>query len=41
VVVDELGAEPGAELRELHRQILITGPGRVSPGPARRGRGPR
>jgi DNA-binding SARP family transcriptional activator len=31
VVVDELGAEPGAELRELHRQILITGPVRVSP----------
>ena len=26
VVVDELGAEPGAELRELHRQILTTGP---------------
>jgi DNA-binding SARP family transcriptional activator/Flp pilus assembly protein TadD len=26
VLVDELGAEPGAELRELHRQILTTGP---------------
>jgi hypothetical protein len=22
VLVDELGTEPGAELRELHRQIL-------------------
>ena len=26
VLVDELGAEPGAELRELHRQVLTTGP---------------
>jgi DNA-binding SARP family transcriptional activator len=26
VLVDELGAEPGAELRELHRQILTAGP---------------
>jgi DNA-binding SARP family transcriptional activator len=26
VLVAELGAEPGAELRELHRQILTTGP---------------
>jgi DNA-binding SARP family transcriptional activator/tetratricopeptide (TPR) repeat protein len=26
VLVAELGAEPGAELRELHRQILIAGP---------------
>jgi DNA-binding SARP family transcriptional activator/Flp pilus assembly protein TadD len=25
VLVDELGAEPGAELRELHRQILTAG----------------
>ena len=42
VVVDELGAEPGAELRELHRQILATGPvqtgpetGQLPPGGAR------
>src|SRR5581483_9576254 len=28
VLVAELGAEPGAELRELHRQILATGPAR-------------
>ena len=42
VVVDELGAEPGAELRELHRQILTTGPvltglepGLLPPGDAR------
>jgi DNA-binding SARP family transcriptional activator len=26
LLVDELGAEPGAELRELHQQILTTGP---------------
>jgi DNA-binding SARP family transcriptional activator/Flp pilus assembly protein TadD len=26
LLIDELGAEPGAELRELHRQILATGP---------------
>jgi DNA-binding SARP family transcriptional activator len=26
VLVDELGAQPGAELRQLHRQILTTGP---------------
>jgi DNA-binding SARP family transcriptional activator/Tfp pilus assembly protein PilF len=39
VLVDELGAEPGAELRELHRQVLTAGPalagsvpGRLSPG---------
>ncbi len=42
VVVDELGAEPGAELRELHRQILTNSPvlaglesGRLPPGGAR------
>jgi DNA-binding SARP family transcriptional activator/tetratricopeptide (TPR) repeat protein len=42
VLVDELGAEPGAELRELQRQILATGPvltgpesGRLPPGGAR------
>jgi DNA-binding SARP family transcriptional activator len=42
VLVDELGAEPGAELRELHRQILTTGPvlagpesRRLSPGGGR------
>jgi DNA-binding SARP family transcriptional activator len=34
VLVAELGAEPGAELRELHRQILTTGP--VLAGPASR-----
>jgi DNA-binding SARP family transcriptional activator/tetratricopeptide (TPR) repeat protein len=39
VIVDELGAEPGVELRELHQQILTTGPvlaspesGQLSPG---------
>jgi DNA-binding SARP family transcriptional activator/uncharacterized protein HemY len=32
VLVDELGAEPGAELRELHRQILTADP--VLAGPA-------
>jgi DNA-binding SARP family transcriptional activator/Tfp pilus assembly protein PilF len=39
VLVDELGTEPGAELRELHRQVLTAGPtlagsklGRLSPG---------
>jgi DNA-binding SARP family transcriptional activator/Tfp pilus assembly protein PilF len=44
VLVDELGAEPGAELRELHRQILATGPvpagpkpGPLTPGGARPG----
>ena len=26
VLVDELGIQPGAELREVHRQILATGP---------------
>ncbi len=41
VLVDELGAEPGAELRELHRQILAAGPvlavgesGQLPPGGA-------
>ncbi len=45
VLVDEVGAEPGAELRELHRQILTTGqilagpePGRLPPGGQARGR---
>ena len=33
VLVDELGAEPGAELRELHRQILTTGPVPAGPKP--------
>ena len=48
VLVDELGAEPGAELRELHRQILTTGPvlagpesGRLPPGARPAGGGPR
>src|SRR5215831_5084745 len=31
VLVDELGAEPGAELRQLHRQILTAGPVLASP----------
>jgi DNA-binding SARP family transcriptional activator len=31
VLVDELGAEPGAELRELHRQILTAGPVPAAP----------
>jgi DNA-binding SARP family transcriptional activator/tetratricopeptide (TPR) repeat protein len=42
VLVDELGAEPGAELHELHRQILTTAPvlagpesGQLPPGDAR------
>jgi DNA-binding SARP family transcriptional activator/Flp pilus assembly protein TadD len=42
VLVAELGTEPGAELRELHRQILTAGPvlagpkpGRLPPGGAR------
>ncbi len=42
VVVDERGTEPGAELRELHRQLLTTGPvlpglesGLLPPGDAR------
>jgi DNA-binding SARP family transcriptional activator len=34
VLVDELGAEPGAELREVHRQILTTGPVLAGPEPA-------
>jgi DNA-binding SARP family transcriptional activator/tetratricopeptide (TPR) repeat protein len=34
VLVAELGAEPGAELRELHRQILTTGPVLAAPGSA-------
>src|SRR6202034_617492 len=33
VLVDELGTEPGAELRELHGQILTTGPEPASPEP--------
>jgi DNA-binding SARP family transcriptional activator len=32
VLVDELGAEPGAELREVHRQILTTGAVLAGPG---------
>ncbi len=32
LLVDELGAEPGAELRELHQQILTTGPAPAGPG---------
>jgi DNA-binding SARP family transcriptional activator len=42
VLVDEVAAEPGAELRELHRQILTTSPvlagpesGQLLPGGAR------
>ncbi len=35
VLVDELGAEPGVELRELHQQILTTGPVLASPEPGR------
>jgi DNA-binding SARP family transcriptional activator/tetratricopeptide (TPR) repeat protein len=34
MLVDELGAEPGAELSELHQQILTTGP--VLAGPVSR-----
>ena len=35
VLVDELGTEPGAELRELHRQVLATGLAQAAPEPAR------
>ncbi len=31
VPVDELGAEPGAELRELHQRILAADPGLAAP----------
>jgi DNA-binding SARP family transcriptional activator len=31
LLVDELGADPGAELRELHQQILTTGPALAGP----------
>jgi DNA-binding SARP family transcriptional activator/Tfp pilus assembly protein PilF len=34
VLVDELGAEPSAELRELHQQILTADPALVVPQPA-------
>jgi DNA-binding SARP family transcriptional activator len=34
VLVDELGAEPGAELRALHRQILTASPALAAPEPA-------
>jgi DNA-binding SARP family transcriptional activator len=33
VLVDELGTEPGAELRELHQRILTTDPVRAGPAP--------
>jgi DNA-binding SARP family transcriptional activator/tetratricopeptide (TPR) repeat protein len=33
VLIDELGAEPGAELSEVHRQILTTGPVLAGPEP--------
>jgi len=33
MLLDELGAEPGAELRELHRQILAAGPALAGPEP--------
>jgi DNA-binding SARP family transcriptional activator len=33
LLVDELGAEPGTELRELHQQILTDGPALAPPGP--------
>jgi DNA-binding SARP family transcriptional activator/Flp pilus assembly protein TadD len=39
VLVDELGAEPGAELRELHRQILTAGPVQAVPESGRPPRG--
>ena len=34
VVVDELGAEPGPGLRELHQQILTADPALAAPSPA-------
>jgi DNA-binding SARP family transcriptional activator/tetratricopeptide (TPR) repeat protein len=34
ILVDELGTEPGAGLRELHRQILTGDPALDPPGPA-------
>jgi DNA-binding SARP family transcriptional activator len=36
VLVAELGTEPGADLRELHRQILTTGPVLADAEPAQR-----
>jgi DNA-binding SARP family transcriptional activator/Flp pilus assembly protein TadD len=39
VLVAELGAEPGAGLRELHQQILAADPGLAGPRPAAPARG--
>src|ERR1700690_2683501 len=36
VLVDELGTEPGTELRELQRRILSADPGLADPGPGQR-----
>ena len=35
VLVEELGVEPGTELRELHQRILAADPALAVPGPAR------
>jgi DNA-binding SARP family transcriptional activator/tetratricopeptide (TPR) repeat protein len=35
VLMEELGAEPGTELRKLHQQILAANPALALPGPAR------
>ncbi len=40
VLVDELGAEPGAELRELHQRMLASDPALAVPGPAARAGAP-
>ena len=37
MLVDELGVEPGGELRDLHVGILAADPGLAAPGPARAG----
>jgi DNA-binding SARP family transcriptional activator/Tfp pilus assembly protein PilF len=36
VLVEKLGAEPGVELRELHRRVLDDDPALAAPGPAAR-----
>jgi DNA-binding SARP family transcriptional activator/tetratricopeptide (TPR) repeat protein len=38
MLVDELGTEPGSELRHLHQQILVADPALDLPGPAHGGR---
>ena len=38
VLIDELGAEPGSELRRLHQQVLSADPALAAPEPAPRAR---